>query len=887
MPRPPPQNPNQRPDGVAATNATASKFIGARPPRWRQPIPSISSDPGSSATAHASLPPTPPFNHDATSAGPSPTLESFHNSSTSLPRVPSWPPANVAFHPPRGVQSPQQDQLQTAPSHHGTQPPFGNAQATSQRTWSDASAAQTEQHRPNSARITAGFPPLNTPNAVPSRSAGPNQAPSRIPPGCHRLRPVSISWPLLFNNHSEAYQHSLSRPEGRRLEAVSGACHALDLVFLVLHHLSLQKFLDVTKIPPRIRQTVAFDEAMDLFDSWAEGGGWISSRFANHWVKFLSMMGPLDDANPNYTRILPDVITWLQMVPVLWPHFMKFCFRCRHPPTVNEMDVNLKMPISSPMSWEVLHHYLMDRMWSNLPIEVRQICVSEFRHDLLRRLAMPRHQAPLASHQNLQPHRRASNLPTTWPENSSLPATTWQMGGLVHPQHGPAPNTFPSQSSTSALGWSTRDNGSRPFGPNSPTNPSQNPPHPSTLAAPNRAAFPGHRRPQGTSDQTSVNSTPFQPFFPLPGKRAPHFAPPQPIIHALHLSYLQSPELKLVHQTPYDGQRMYQYVTELQLQPQVVEKGKIFQEYPFVVPSDLIDGIAQTTTSNDINSLPTKQVARSSVTLRLRCVGFCDVPEVSRWCSHDCVWPSSLVFQCNDKQLEARTRTHFGRDVPISLNEFVKAGENRIQVLNIIYRETEDAQPQSTVAVEVVRLRSQQEIIQACADRIRSPEETKQAIRESFGNKADDDLACLDETISIGVTDPISGMGMWKTPVRGHSCLHRECFDLETFLESRASADGQGVLSSADVWKCPICGEDARPDVLYMDGWLVEVREGLERTGQLHAKYLVVNKDCEWEAGFERGHKRQQSTRAATSEQVGLDGPGNGVAMAREIVVLD
>ena len=332
---------------------------------------------------------------------------------------------------------------------------------------------------------------------------------------------------------------------------------------------------------------------------------------------------------------------------------------------------------------------------------------------------------------------------------------------------------------------------------------------------------------------------------------------------------------------------MYQYVTELQLQPQVVDKAKIFQEYPFEVPSDLVDSLAKTTPSNDISSLPTKQVTRSSTTLQLRCAGSCNVPEVSRWCSHDCVWPSSLVFQCNNKQLEARTRTHFGRDMPISLNEFVKAGENRIQVFNIMYREPEDVQPKSSIAVEVVRLRSQQEIIQACTDRVRNSEETKQAIRESFGNKADDDLACLDETITIGVTDPISGMGMWKTPVRGHSCFHRECFDLETFLESRASADEQGLISSVEVWKCPICGEDARPDVLYVDGWLVEVREELERTGQLHAKYLAVSKDCEWEVGFERRHNRQQSMKAPTSKQVGLDGPGNGVAATREIVVLD
>lgn len=42
-----------------------------------------------------------------------------------------------------------------------------------------------------------------------------------------------------------------------------------------------------------------------------------------------------------------------------------------------------------------------------------------------------------------------------------------------------------------------------------------------------------------------------------------------------------------------------------------------------------------------------------------------------------------------------------------------------------------------------------------------------------------------------------------KTPVRGHKCVHGQCFDLKTFISFMSTARNR-------TWKCPVCGKDAR-----------------------------------------------------------------------------
>jgi len=52
------------------------------------------------------------------------------------------------------------------------------------------------------------------------------------------------------------------------------------------------------------------------------------------------------------------------------------------------------------------------------------------------------------------------------------------------------------------------------------------------------------------------------------------------------------------------------------------------------------------------------------------------------------------------------------------------------------------------------------------------------------------------------LNDPFS-WDIINTPVRGHKCLHGQCFDLKTFISFMSTARNR-------TWKCPVCNKDAR-----------------------------------------------------------------------------
>ena len=55
-----------------------------------------------------------------------------------------------------------------------------------------------------------------------------------------------------------------------------------------------------------------------------------------------------------------------------------------------------------------------------------------------------------------------------------------------------------------------------------------------------------------------------------------------------------------------------------------------------------------------------------------------------------------------------------------------------------------------------------------------------------------------------------------------------------------------------DVWKCPLCGKDARSYSLQIDDFLVSVRQTLEAQGNLDAKAIWVGGDGNWRPKIEK-----------------------------------
>jgi len=102
--------------------------------------------------------------------------------------------------------------------------------------------------------------------------------------------------------------------------------------------------------------------------------------------------------------------------------------------------------------------------------------------------------------------------------------------------------------------------------------------------------------------------------------------------------------------------------------------------------------------------------------------------------------------------------------------------------------------------------------------------------------------------LTMQLADPWTKQ-IWKIPARGIRCLHRECFDLETFLKvnlvSPPAGPGQGAFHP-DEWDCPICGELADPRFLLIDDFLVAVRQALKEHLSLQTDAIVVYADGTW-----------------------------------------
>jgi hypothetical protein len=126
-----------------------------------------------------------------------------------------------------------------------------------------------------------------------------------------------------------------------------------------------------------------------------------------------------------------------------------------------------------------------------------------------------------------------------------------------------------------------------------------------------------------------------------------------------------------------------------------------------------------------------------------------------------------------------------------------------------------------------------------------------------------DGLSLSSDELTIDLADPFT-KSIFKVPVRGKHCTHLECFDLDIWLQTRppktlipaiacphselmrCDCEQTEKISRVDVWNCPICGRDASPYSLQIDGFLLKVRQSLEQEDKLNAKRLLLSPDGSW-----------------------------------------
>ena len=362
---------------------------------------------------------------------------------------------------------------------------------------------------------------------------------------------------------------------------------------------------------------------------------------------------------------------------------------------------------------------------------------------------------------------------------------------------------------------------------------------------------------------------------PLGQRLDPH--PPKPDETALHQVYLRSPYLVNAdlpsESSPDDpSQRYYQAVRDFAVGPKKLSRELSVSIFEFSVPDILYSRLTKERWLSG-ESAASREVKRGSLQYRMRCILLKpgEAEDANDLAVADTSWPSSIFMEVNGVAVEVRRKIHHGKDLPVDITQFVQPAslisKNRVKVSVPRLRKS-PLSADYAFSVEIIEVLRHQQIVDKC---MRSPhipaENTINSIKASLSGALvdDDEISMVVGDLTLNLADPFLAR-IFNVPVRGSSCLHRECFDLETFLNTRISKPKYPQQPSmVDVWKCPLCGKDARPYSLQVDEFLVSVRARLADQNLLDTKAIVISADGTWKP------KAESISRKRSASQAGLD----------------
>ncbi|KAJ5492714.1 hypothetical protein N7539_001460 [Penicillium diatomitis] len=336
------------------------------------------------------------------------------------------------------------------------------------------------------------------------------------------------------------------------------------------------------------------------------------------------------------------------------------------------------------------------------------------------------------------------------------------------------------------------------------------------------------------------------PLLPPEGYRAPLTVRPQPMRLSLHQADLRDPVKQLVKNTP-EGIKeipLYQYLRDFMVKPTKVGPEMFHCRWKFSLSVSDHQRISRVMKTD--NGQRSTQVCQSeNLIYRLRIIS---VPNSSTenvettWSTVSTTWPSVLYIFVNQEEMHVRRKVHNGKDLPLDISSHLVAGENEIN-MHFLLGPGECKYMHYEAAVEIMELREHDGILGQTRHWAASA--TRAAINKRLTPSTDDDeLAVVTDSLTIPLIDPFMAQ-VFKIPARSVNCTHIECFDLETFVTTRKSISGTQPLN--DNWLCPVCKADARPQMLIIDGYFVEIRDALEKSGKLaHAQSIQVRADGTW-----------------------------------------
>lgn len=379
-------------------------------------------------------------------------------------------------------------------------------------------------------------------------------------------------------------------------------------------------------------------------------------------------------------------------------------------------------------------------------------------------------------------------------------------------------------------------------------------------------------RPKATSNIVSmtqqIKSIPQKTTRLLPpaGKLMTQNTHPNPDLLALHQARLFSPEplVPKFGENSQESSRLFQVFQRFVLDPQPITNQQSYYKWQFTIPEVAISRTVHDMIVEEQANRPAAKVKREfqkgSLTYRLRCIELTSGLNEADWSTEPTYWPTCCFVSLNDNEIELRRKSHWGKNLACDLTRSVRAGINTIEVsVNFV---PEESIHTYAIAIELIEVLDELQCTQQLS-LIEQPQSLAAIIASLNTTSDDDDVTIVDPHISIDLIDPFSAQ-IWKIPVRGKTCTHRECFDLQAFLDSRPNKHRGTSLSGADSWRCPICNKDARPQCLVLDGFLQSVGEQLraDTNKREEVRAIQVTADGVWKSVQVEKHDARRETNS-------------------------
>lgn len=363
-------------------------------------------------------------------------------------------------------------------------------------------------------------------------------------------------------------------------------------------------------------------------------------------------------------------------------------------------------------------------------------------------------------------------------------------------------------------------------------------------------------------------ATPHTTLLPRPGWVPINTVRPNPLRVSLHQAHLRDPMLKMVHfgAAGEEETELFQYLQSFMVPPSPLGLMECAFQWQFSLSDSDCQRMPRVS-SRGTGERSLRILSEGIQTYRFRCI---KVPPSAtelpghEWSVADTTWPSLMYIFVNGVELYVRRKIHNGKDIPLDITDHLKSGVNTISMY-VIRSPAESKDVFYVAGVEVLDIAGYDHV-KNLAQTLPASESQAQIKQRLSSRAEDEELSIINDDLTVNLVDPFMAR-IFNIPARGIACAHRDCFDLDTFLMTRASKSGKGPMT--ENWKCPICGVDTRPQCLIIDGFLVEVHAELKRTNQLDdARAIQIKSDGSWELKVDKDAQAADESEERKTQDV-------------------